>query len=123
VLLVDDQRPFRRAAAAMLAQMEGYVVVGEAGSGEEGVDLASSLDSQLVVMDVRLPGINGVEATRRILDARPATVVILVSTYRAVDLPADMDGCGAVGFIPKEELGPEALAALCGWQAGPDGAA
>ena len=113
VLIVDDQAPFRRAAAKMVGRMDGFEVVGEAGSGEEGVALAEVLRPQLVLMDVRLPGIDGVEATRRILETRPDTVILLVSTYKAESLSPDVAGCGAVGFLAKEEVGPEILARLC----------
>ena len=113
VLIVDDQRPFLRAATAMVSQMEGYEVVGAAASGEEGVAMAGALQPELVLMDVRLPGIDGAEATRRILSAQPGTVVLLASTYRAADLPADLADCGAAGFLRKEEIGEEVNAALC----------
>lgn len=111
VLIVDDQRPFRRAATKMLERADGFEVVGEAGSGEEGVALVETLRPDLVLMDVRLPGIDGVEATRRIVQRHPRTAVVLVSTYRAIDLPA-IDGCGAAGFLPKEELEPEVLSSF-----------
>jgi two-component system, NarL family, invasion response regulator UvrY len=113
VLIVDDQAPFRRAAAKMVGRMDGFKVVGEAGSGEEGIALADALQPQLVLMDVRLPGIDGVEATRRILASRPDTVILLVSTYRAESLSPDLASCGAVGFLAKEEVGPDVLAGLC----------
>lgn len=113
VLIVDDQAPFRRAAAKMVGRMDGFQVVGEAGSGEEAVVLADLVQPQLVLMDVRLPGIDGVEATRRILASRPDTMILLVSTYTAESLSPDMAGCGAVGFLSKEEVGPEVLSGLC----------
>lgn len=113
VLIVDDQRPFRRAATTMLAHVAGFDVVGEAATGEEGVSLAARLHADLVLMDVRLPGINGAEATRQMLDAQPGTVVVLVSTYRAADLPEEVATCGAAGFLRKEEVVPDVLAELC----------
>ena len=66
VVIVDDQSPFRRAARAVVGRIEGFEVVGEAGSAEEGIDLVDELQPELVLMDVNLPGMNGVEATRRI---------------------------------------------------------
>src|SRR5439155_1443080 len=67
VLIVDDQEPFRLAARMVVEATEGFEVVGEAETGEEGVELARTLEPDLVLMDVNLPGINGLDATRQIL--------------------------------------------------------
>ena len=109
VLVVDDQRLFRRAAAALVRSVGEFELVGEAESGEQAVEIATSLRPELVLMDVRLPGIDGAEATRRILDELPDTRVVLVSTYEAHDLPAAISGCGARGLIRKQDLDAEAL--------------
>ena len=106
VLIVDDQMPFRRAARAVMAATPGFQVVGEADTGEAAVEMADSLEPALVLMDINLPGINGIEATRRITAAHPDAVVILLSTYRAADLPSGADACGAAGYVNKEEFGP-----------------
>lgn len=118
VLVVDDQLPFRRAAAQMLKHLAGFELVGEARTGAEGVELARRLEPRLVLMDVRLPDIDGTQATRQILAARPSTVVVLVSTYPRPSLPSSVATCGAAGFLPKEQLGPETLAALAGIRPG-----
>lgn len=112
VLVIDDQLPFRRAAAEMLRHLADFELVGEAHTGEEGVELALRLEPQMVLMDVRLPGIDGTEATRRILASRPGTAVVLVSTYPRRSLPPEIGTCGAAGFLPKEQLGPDTLAAI-----------
>jgi two-component system invasion response regulator UvrY len=109
VLIVDDQAPFRRAAQAVIAAMPGFEVVGEAASGEEGIELAASLSPALVLMDIKMPGIDGIEASRRILDARPRTIVVLLSTYDAKDLPDDTSTCGAAAYVHKEDFSPEVL--------------
>ena len=109
VLIVDDQAPFRRAARAVVTLTPGFEVVGEAESGEDAVALAASLRPGLVLMDINLPGINGIEATRRITTAAPATVVMLLSTYQADDLPFDREGSGAVAYVHKERFGPDVI--------------
>ena len=109
VLIVDDQAPFRRAAAAVVRMTGGFDVVGEAGSGEEAVELVATLAPQLVLMDINMGGISGIEATRRIRSANPDVVVALLSTYQADDLPADASTSGAVAYVNKEEFGPQVL--------------
>lgn len=109
VLVVDDQAPFRLAARLVVQHTEGFELVGEAGTGEESVDLAERLSPDLVLMDINLPGINGIEATRRIREREPATVVFLCSTYQLSDLPPDAATSGARAYVNKEELGPAVL--------------
>ena len=109
VLIVDDQAPFRRAAAAVVKVTRGFDVVGEAESGEEAVELAGEVAPQLVLMDINMGGISGIEATRRILASSPDVVVVLLSTYQAADLPADAATSGAVAYVNKEEFGPDVL--------------
>jgi DNA-binding NarL/FixJ family response regulator len=112
VLVVDDHEPFRTALRAMLAIDHRFQVVGEAADGEAAVELAGRLDPALVVMDVRLPGINGVEATARIVAQSPEAVVVLVSTLPLSELPVGVDSCGAVAFSPKESVDADLLAGL-----------
>ena len=109
VLIVDDQAPFRRAAAAVVRVTGGFEIVGEAESGEEAVDLAGALAPQLVLMDINMGGISGIEATRRITGAAPDIVVVLLSTYQSADLPADAATSGAAAYVNKEEFGPQIL--------------
>ena len=108
ILLVDDQPQFRRAASLLIRSTTGLMLAGEAGTGEEAVLLARSLTPDLVLMDVRLPGMDGPQATRQILAERPETRVILLSTYEADDLP-DIEHCGAERFIRKQDLNPQEL--------------
>jgi DNA-binding NarL/FixJ family response regulator len=108
VLVVDDQEPFRRAMATVVEVTEGFVVAGVAASGEESLTAAADLRPDLVLMDVHLPGMDGIEATRRIRRLTPAPVVLLLSTYDADEF--DHAGCGAAAYVPKGVFGAERLA-------------
>ncbi len=119
VLIVDDQAPFRAAARAVIGVTDGFEVVGEADSGEEAVTQAATLSPSLVLMDINLPGINGIEATRRILADAPGTVVVLLSTYNAGDLPADAASCGASAYVHKEDFSPAEVRRI--WSERPTG--
>lgn len=109
VLIVDDQAPFRSAARSVIERLDGWRVVGEVGSGEGAIQAAQSLRPDLVLMDIHLPGISGIEATRRIVAADPGIAVVLLSTYAAADLPKDARSCGAAGYIGKADLTPRLL--------------
>ncbi|WP_157521939.1 response regulator [Herbidospora cretacea] len=111
VLIVDDQAPFRAVARRLVALVAGWRVAGEAESGEDAVALAVQTRPHVIVMDINLPGISGVEATRRILADQPGITVVLVSTYAAEDLPPGASDCGAAGYIRKEDLTPARLRA------------
>lgn len=112
VLIVDDQAPFRSVARTLVGMVKGWHVAGEAGSGEEALELAEATNPRLILMDINLPGISGIEATRRILERKPATIVVLLSTYAHGDLPQDALSCGAAGYIRKDDLTPRLLRAF-----------
>jgi two-component system invasion response regulator UvrY len=109
VLIVDDQMPFRMAARTVVGVTPGFEVVGEAKSGEEAIEQVAVLHPELVLMDINMDGISGIEATRRITTEYPETKVILLSTYDAEDLPGDARSCGALGYVHKEQFGPDVL--------------
>lgn len=107
VLVVDDQEPYRRAMQAVVDATDGFTVVGTASTGEDSIEAARALLPHLVLMDVNLPGIDGVEATRRILADGGGPVVVLLSTYDRDDV--DLDGSGAAAYVPKGAFGPDRL--------------
>ena len=109
VLIVDDQEPFRQAARMVVDVTDGFDVVGEAETGEAGVEAARELRPDLVLMDVNLPGIEGPEATRRILAEQPDVVVFLVSTYEPAEYESKAAESGAAAYIPKSAFGPDRL--------------
>jgi pilus assembly protein CpaE len=109
VLVVDDQAPFRMAAKAVLRRASDFELAGEASSGEEAVELVEELHPALVLMDINMGEMNGVEATRRIVSVHPETVVILCSTYDAADLPTGAATSGARAYVHKEHLSAGAL--------------
>ncbi len=114
VLIVDDQAPFLVAARQLIASTPGFEFVGEAASGEAAVRLAAALRPDLVLMDVRMPGLGGLAAARCITAARSAAAVVLVTTDPQ-DVPAAAaEGCGALALVAKQHLRPSYLTAL--WQ-------
>ena len=118
VLIVDDQPPFRAAARAVVDRVAGFELVAEAASGEEAVELSERISPDLVLMDINMGAMDGLEATRLITAAHPDTMVILVSTYEANDLPPQARTSGAAAYVNKDELSPRAIRRL--WEAGGD---
>jgi DNA-binding NarL/FixJ family response regulator len=112
VLIVDDQRPFREASNMVVEMTDGFEVVGEAESGEEAVELAAGLEPDLVLMDVQMPGIDGLEATRRIMALPTPPHVLVMSTHESGSYEAPALAAGAIGFIPKSEFGMDTLEAV-----------
>jgi DNA-binding NarL/FixJ family response regulator len=110
VLIVDDQEPFREASRMVVEVTDGFEVVGEAETGEAGVEAARELRPDLVLMDVNLPGIDGTEATRKILAEPDPPVVFLVSTYEPAEYESKAAECGAAAYIAKSTFGPDRLA-------------
>jgi DNA-binding NarL/FixJ family response regulator len=112
VLVVDDQAPFRLAAKAVLRRLDEFELAGEASNGREAIELVDRLHPELVLMDINMPQMNGIEATRQILAAHPDTVVVLCSTYDVRDLPAEASVSGAAGYVNKEQLGADLIRRL-----------
>jgi len=112
VLLADDQELLRMGFRMILTQEPGIEVVGEAGNGEEAIALASSCDPHVVLMDVRMPVVDGIEATRQIVSDNPAVRVLVLTTF---DLDAYAFGAlraGASGFLLKDVPPAELVAGI-----------
>ncbi|MDO5678177.1 MAG: response regulator transcription factor [Propionibacteriaceae bacterium] len=105
-MLVDDQELFRSAIRVIVNAQDDLEVVGEAGDGEEAVALAATLDPDVILMDIRMPGVDGVEATRRILEAAVETgrgvKVLVLTTFNLDDRAATAIRHGASGFLLKD---------------------
>ena len=110
VLIVDDQAPFRHAARAVVEATDGFEVIAESETGEASVEAAARLKPDLLLMDVNLPGINGLEATRRILHGSKTVVVLLLSTYEEEEYGSKAAESGASAYIAKSRFDPDRLA-------------
>jgi DNA-binding NarL/FixJ family response regulator len=109
VLICDDQEAFRAAAREVVNATQGFEVVGETETGEASVVAAGQLHPDMVLMDVHLPGIDGLEASRRIRAAYPKVAVLLLSTYDREEFANRIAESGAIAFMPKAAFGPEGL--------------
>ena len=112
VLLVDDQVAFLRAMTSVVQETPGFEVAGEASSGEVSLVAAAGLLPDLVLMDVNLPGIDGLEATRRLRDSDCPPVVLLLSTYGEDLGDQFVAESGATAYVTKSVFGPEVLEAV-----------
>ena len=121
VLIVDDQLPFREASRMVVEMTDGFEVVGEAENGEDAVAMAADLRPDLVLMDVQMPGIDGLEATRRIMGLDSPPRVLVMSTHESGSYEAPALAAGAIAFIPKSEFSMDALEES--WAAAAAGAA
>lgn len=108
LLLVDDQELFREALNTLLSVRAEFEVVGQAGNGEEALRLAIQLQPDVVLMDLRMPVMDGVTATRRLKDTQPAVKVIALTTFDEDELVFEGLRAGAVGYLLKD-IPPEVL--------------
>ncbi len=112
LLLVDDHQ-IVRAGLRMLFQAEADMeIVGEADSGEEAVRAVAALKPQVVIMDVAMPGMNGIEATRRIREISPETAVLALTMHEDEQYFFEMLNAGAAGYIPKRAAPDDLVSAI-----------
>lgn len=112
LLIAEDHALVREGYRAMLASAEDLEVVGEAENGRMALEMCRSLAPNLVMMDVRMPEMDGLEATKRIKEAQPEVSVLMVTTHQDPDYLLDAIRSGAAGYILKESSKPELLDAV-----------
>jgi len=112
VLIADDHRLFAEALEAILAAESRIEVVGRARNGAEALEMVLDLNPDLVLMDISMPVMDGVEATRRIREARPeACVLMLTGSSAAADVDRSRDA-GAAGYVTKDRIASELVDAI-----------
>lgn len=112
VLIVDDHEVVRLGLRTLLGEQDDIVVVDEAGNADEAVMKAQQYNPDVVVMDIRMPGKNGIEACREILDHNPAVQVIMLTSYAEDEMLFDAISAGAVGYVLKQGGGDDLVRAI-----------
>ena len=112
VLTVDDQELFRGVARDVIEATPGFESVGEAAGGDEALAAVERLAPELVLLDVRMPGMDGIEVARRLHGAHPETVVVLISIEESIDIPSAAQLDGAVPLVRKQDFAPRLLTRL-----------
>ena len=111
VLTIDDQAIFRAIARDVIAATAGFESVGEADGGESGIDAVARLAPDLVLLDVRMPGLGGIEVARRLVAMHPEVVVVLISIEERVDVPS-AEQLDSIPLVRKQDFGPRLLRRL-----------
>ena len=112
VLTVDDQERFRCVARDVIDATPGFELAGEAENGEEGLLAVDRLAPEVVLCDVRMPGIDGIEVARRLHASHPETLVVLISIEDPIDIPSAAQLGAAVPLVRKQDFGPRLLKRL-----------
>lgn len=112
LLIVDDHAFIRRGVQAILQSFPEWELCGEAGDGEEAVRLAEALKPEVILMDVTMPGLNGIEATRVIRKAQPKIKIVLLTLHESTEILRNGFRAGATGYLLKADAEQELLKAL-----------
>jgi two-component system, NarL family, response regulator NreC len=112
VLVVDDHEIFRTGLKTLLERNPDYKVVGEAANGQEAVEKAANLQPDVVLMDIVLPGMNGLEASRQILINLPRTQVIVLSAHESETMAQEAFKAGVYGYVVKSAASRDVVLAL-----------
>jgi DNA-binding NarL/FixJ family response regulator len=112
ILIADDHELMRRGLAATLAEVPGWTVVAEAENGRQAVDLAQSTFPDIVILDMTMPELNGLEATRQILAARPGQHVLILTAHESEQLVREVLNAGAQGYVLKSDAGRALVSAV-----------
>jgi DNA-binding NarL/FixJ family response regulator len=112
VVTVDDQAVFRSAARAIVDHTPGFELVGESADGESALELIPRLDPDIVILDVRMPGIDGIDVAERLHREDPDRIIILASSVEPELLARLARGCGASALVYKHWLTPRLLRGL-----------
>lgn len=112
ILIADDNQPFRNGLKTLLLADPDLEVIGEASSGDEVIRMAQTLQPDIILMDLKMPGINGIEATRRILTANPHIRILMLTMFEEDEAVFSALRAGALGYLLKGALKAEILRAI-----------
>lgn len=112
VIVVDDHAVIRRGVQGILSAFPEWELCGEAENGQEGVRLAETLKPEIIIMDVSMPGLNGLEATRIIHNILPDTKILLLTLHSSTELVRSAFRAGARGYVLKSDAEQELVRAL-----------
>ena len=112
VLIVDDHPVVRKGLASFLSHEQDLEVVGLAESGEQALEMAATVHPDVVLMDLSMPGMGGIEATRRLVESAPGTRVMMLTSFGGHERMVEALKSGAVGYVVKDTAPAELLTAL-----------
>jgi DNA-binding NarL/FixJ family response regulator len=112
IFIVDDYEPWRRTVCSILAQYKDLEVVGECSDGLEAVQKSAELQPDLVLLDIGLPDLNGLEAARQIRQVSPGSKILFLTTHNSPELVQESLRTGAMGFVEKSDAGRDLLRAV-----------